>query len=242
MTRHSKVLSCPLRCFFAFPLFVISLTVCICFSVALFWTEPKRASLQRYFLHVCWRPSFLLCRRHCLRPTKRTRSVSFRFVRVRSLWFSVLFVHFVFFCLEPSRGRILIFSVGDNKLKLAAEAETKGAVYSLLSFTGKLLAGINSKVMYFLLRNLILNFSPSPPLLWCFLCISCCNLFLINMVFLVVSGSIVQVVRDRRGGAPVGCGVRSPWSHSLLVFGKQRRLHCGRRFDEVNLFASLQAT
>lgn len=47
---------------------------------------------------------------------------------------------------EPSRGRILAFSVSDRKLKLISEKEVKGAVYSMCSFNTGLLAGINSKV------------------------------------------------------------------------------------------------
>jgi DNA damage-binding protein 1 len=50
---------------------------------------------------------------------------------------------------EPSRGRLLVLSVQDNNLKLVAELETKGAVYSLASFSGKLLAGVNSKVQLY---------------------------------------------------------------------------------------------
>lgn len=59
---------------------------------------------------------------------------------------------------EPSRGRILVFSVsesengsangasGGRKLTLVTERVTRGAVYSLHYFNGKLLAGIQSKV------------------------------------------------------------------------------------------------
>jgi len=47
---------------------------------------------------------------------------------------------------EPSKGRILIFSMNEGKHKLVLETETKGAVYSLSAFNGKFLAGINSKV------------------------------------------------------------------------------------------------
>ena len=59
---------------------------------------------------------------------------------------------------EPSRGRILVFSVsesesgtgkgssGGKKLSLVTERVTRGAVYSLHYFNGKLLAGIQSKV------------------------------------------------------------------------------------------------
>ncbi|KAL0398278.1 UNVERIFIED_CONTAM: DNA damage-binding protein 1 [Sesamum radiatum] len=41
---------------------------------------------------------------------------------------------------EPTKGRILVFAVEDGKLQLIAEKETKGAVYSLNAFNGKLLA------------------------------------------------------------------------------------------------------
>ncbi|OVA12038.1 Cleavage/polyadenylation specificity factor [Macleaya cordata] len=47
---------------------------------------------------------------------------------------------------EPSKGRILVFIVEDGKLQLIAEKETKGAVYSLNAFNGKLLAAINQKI------------------------------------------------------------------------------------------------
>jgi len=74
---------------------------------------------------------------------------------------------------EPTKGRILVFQVAENianktqatptgngpaggasgesgrKLILVAEKQTRGAVYSLNSFNGKLLAGINSEVMLF---------------------------------------------------------------------------------------------
>lgn len=50
---------------------------------------------------------------------------------------------------DPTRGRILIFQVIDTKLKLVSEMETKGVVYALSSFNGRLLAGINSKVHLF---------------------------------------------------------------------------------------------
>ena len=41
------------------------------------------------------------------------------------------------------QGRILVLLVEDGKLQLIAEKETKGAVYNLNAFNGKLLAGIN---------------------------------------------------------------------------------------------------
>eukprot|EP00741_Cyanophora_paradoxa_P005067 tig00000851_g4909.t1 len=50
---------------------------------------------------------------------------------------------------EPTKGRILVFALVDGKLLEVAQRETKGAVYSLQPFNGKLLAGINSKVQIF---------------------------------------------------------------------------------------------
>ncbi|XP_076940007.1 DNA damage-binding protein 1-like [Bidens hawaiensis] len=50
---------------------------------------------------------------------------------------------------EPSKGRILVFAVEDRKLQLVAEKETKGAVYSLNAFNGKLLAAINQKIQLY---------------------------------------------------------------------------------------------
>jgi hypothetical protein len=47
------------------------------------------------------------------------------------------------------QGRILIFAVEDGKLSLVAEKETKGAVYNLNPFNGKLLAGINQKIQLY---------------------------------------------------------------------------------------------
>lgn len=43
----------------------------------------------------------------------------------------------------------MIFAVEDGKLQLLAEKETKGAVYSLNSFNGKLLAAINQKIQLY---------------------------------------------------------------------------------------------
>lgn len=48
-----------------------------------------------------------------------------------------------------SQGRILVFIVEDGKLQLIAEKETKGAVYSLNDFNGKLLAAINQKIQLY---------------------------------------------------------------------------------------------
>lgn len=50
---------------------------------------------------------------------------------------------------EPNKGRILVFSVEDGKLQLVTEKETKGSVYNLNAFNGKLLAGINQKIQLF---------------------------------------------------------------------------------------------
>ncbi|KAI4365220.1 hypothetical protein MLD38_021226 [Melastoma candidum] len=50
---------------------------------------------------------------------------------------------------EPTKGRILVFLVEDGKLQLIAEKETKGAVYSLNAFNGKLLAAINQKIQLY---------------------------------------------------------------------------------------------
>ena len=47
---------------------------------------------------------------------------------------------------EPTKGRILVFSVADGKAALVSEIEIKGAVYSLCEFNGKILASVNSKV------------------------------------------------------------------------------------------------
>lgn len=47
---------------------------------------------------------------------------------------------------EPTKGRILVFSVVENKLRLEAETGVRGAVYSINDFNGKILAGVNSKV------------------------------------------------------------------------------------------------
>jgi DNA damage-binding protein 1 len=50
---------------------------------------------------------------------------------------------------EPTKGRILVFSVEEGKLQLIAEKETKGAVYCLNAFNGKLLAAINQKIQLY---------------------------------------------------------------------------------------------
>lgn len=50
---------------------------------------------------------------------------------------------------EPTKGRILVFAVEDGKLQLITEKETKGAVYSLNAFNGKLLVAINQKIQLY---------------------------------------------------------------------------------------------
>ena len=50
--------------------------------------------------------------------------------------------------LEPSRGRILVFEVAENKkVHIVAEREVKGAAFSLAQVCGRLVAGIGSKVI-----------------------------------------------------------------------------------------------
>ncbi|KXJ10807.1 DNA damage-binding protein 1a [Exaiptasia diaphana] len=50
---------------------------------------------------------------------------------------------------EPKLGRLLLFQINDGKLIQIAEKEVKGAVYTLVEFNGKVLAGINSNVGIF---------------------------------------------------------------------------------------------
>jgi hypothetical protein len=47
---------------------------------------------------------------------------------------------------EPTKGRILVFSTAENKLRLEAETTIRGAAYSICDFNGKILAGVNAKV------------------------------------------------------------------------------------------------
>eukprot|EP01127_Copromyxa_protea_P023249 TRINITY_DN865_c0_g2_i1.p1 TRINITY_DN865_c0_g2~~TRINITY_DN865_c0_g2_i1.p1 ORF type:complete len:1099 (-),score=249.89 TRINITY_DN865_c0_g2_i1:13-2826(-) len=47
---------------------------------------------------------------------------------------------------EPNKGRILVFSVNDGKLRLETETSVRGAAYSVVDFNGKILVGVNSKV------------------------------------------------------------------------------------------------
>lgn len=52
---------------------------------------------------------------------------------------------------EPTQGRILLFAVRDSgsRLELVAEKDTRGAVFVVLPFQGKLLACVNSKVQLY---------------------------------------------------------------------------------------------
>ncbi|KAJ0082023.1 hypothetical protein Patl1_10206 [Pistacia atlantica] len=50
---------------------------------------------------------------------------------------------------EATNGRILVFIMKDGKLQLIMKKETKGAVYSLNAFNGKLLAAINQKIQLY---------------------------------------------------------------------------------------------
>ena len=51
--------------------------------------------------------------------------------------------------LEPTKGRIHLFQVHNGKLQLISQKETRGAVYNVNPFHGKLLAGINSRVQLY---------------------------------------------------------------------------------------------
>uniref|UniRef100_A0A6B2KWM0 DNA damage-binding protein 1 n=1 Tax=Arcella intermedia TaxID=1963864 RepID=A0A6B2KWM0_9EUKA len=50
---------------------------------------------------------------------------------------------------DPVEGRILLFTVKEEKLRLMLQHKVKGAVYCLKPFKGKILASINSKVQLF---------------------------------------------------------------------------------------------
>eukprot|EP00049_Salpingoeca_infusionum_P011171 m.192501 g.192501 ORF g.192501 m.192501 type:complete len:1091 (+) comp14856_c0_seq1:34-3306(+) len=52
---------------------------------------------------------------------------------------------------EPTKGRLLLYSVSqeDRKLKLVAWTQTKGAVYSIAPFQGHFVAGINSALNFY---------------------------------------------------------------------------------------------
>ncbi|KAK8987605.1 hypothetical protein V6N11_027351 [Hibiscus sabdariffa] len=50
---------------------------------------------------------------------------------------------------KPTKGRILVFFVEDGELQLIAEKETKGTVFSLNAFHGKLLASFNKRIQLY---------------------------------------------------------------------------------------------
>ncbi|EFN59838.1 hypothetical protein CHLNCDRAFT_29381 [Chlorella variabilis] len=50
---------------------------------------------------------------------------------------------------EPTKGRIFVLAAAGGKLCVVCEKETRGAVYSLAEFQGRLLAGINSRVQMY---------------------------------------------------------------------------------------------
>ena len=49
---------------------------------------------------------------------------------------------------EPTSGRLLCFELSGRALDLRAETRTKGAVYALEPFGGKLLAGVRARCMH----------------------------------------------------------------------------------------------
>jgi DNA damage-binding protein 1 len=51
---------------------------------------------------------------------------------------------------EPTRGRILVlsYSPADRALTVVAEKDTRGAVFALVAFNGRLLATVNSKARW----------------------------------------------------------------------------------------------
>jgi len=61
-------------------------------------------------------------------------------------YFVVGTAHIVLNESEPSRGRILVFEITDRQVFLIAEKEVRGAVFSLAQTTGRLAAGVGSKV------------------------------------------------------------------------------------------------
>ena len=49
--------------------------------------------------------------------------------------------------LEPNRGRLLLFEVTpDHRVNLVSEVQANSGVYSMAAFSGKIAAGIGSKV------------------------------------------------------------------------------------------------
>ncbi len=54
---------------------------------------------------------------------------------------------------DPKNGRILVFTVEEGRLNLVTETKVSGATYSLCPFDGKIVAGVNSLVMVFSLKE-----------------------------------------------------------------------------------------
>lgn len=49
----------------------------------------------------------------------------------------------------PPQGRIFVLEAQGGKFRVVCEKETRGAVYALTEFQGRLLAGINSRVQMY---------------------------------------------------------------------------------------------
>jgi DNA damage-binding protein 1 len=47
------------------------------------------------------------------------------------------------------QGRIFVLAAAGGKFSVVSEKETRGAVYALAEFQGRLLAGINSRVQMY---------------------------------------------------------------------------------------------
>lgn len=54
---------------------------------------------------------------------------------------------------EPKQGRIIIFQYSEGKLQQIAEKDVRGACYTLAGFNGKILAGINSTVIFVVMTH-----------------------------------------------------------------------------------------
>lgn len=54
---------------------------------------------------------------------------------------------------DPKAGRILVFTVTENRLTLVTEQKVSGATYSLCPFDGKIIAGVNSLVIVYSLQE-----------------------------------------------------------------------------------------
>jgi DNA damage-binding protein 1 len=49
----------------------------------------------------------------------------------------------------PLQGRIFVLAAAGGKFNVVCEKETRGAVYALTEFQGRLLAGLNSRVQMY---------------------------------------------------------------------------------------------